>query len=72
LTSENSESIFGYLVGLLGRGSARRKATLPTKDSTTQNNAGPHPCLERDLNIGYQCSSGRRPCLRPRGRWDRL
>jgi len=31
---------------------------LPTQDSTTQDKADIHPCLERDSNPRSPCSSG--------------
>jgi hypothetical protein len=59
LFSETYESI-GQLIGLLGRGIGRRKASTYTQDNTTQKNADTHPCLEWDSNLWSQCSSGRR------------
>jgi len=45
------------LVGLLGRGSARRKASTYTGQQNTKN-TDTHPCLELDSNPRSQCSSG--------------
>jgi hypothetical protein len=51
---------FRQSVGLLGRGSARRKASTNTGQHKHRINAHRHPCLESDPNPRYQCSSGRR------------
>jgi len=60
LTSESYDPIFGHLVGLLGRGISRRKATIYTGKHYTENE-DTHPCLERDSKSRSQCSSGQRP-----------
>jgi hypothetical protein len=36
MTSETYESIFGHLIGILGRGSARRKAITNTGQNNTE------------------------------------
>jgi len=48
------------MVGLLGRGTARRKATTYTEQHNKKN-ADTHPCLKRDSIPRCQCSSGWRP-----------
>jgi hypothetical protein len=52
--------IYTQSAGLLGRGSARRKAATYTQNNTNRIRAHRHPCLEWDSNPQSQCSRERR------------
>jgi hypothetical protein len=60
LVAFSVSSSYTQSVGVLGRGSARCKATTCIQDSTNTLNAHRHQCLKWDLNQRSQCLTGRR------------
>jgi hypothetical protein len=61
---------FRHLVNSLD-GDQPNERPLPAHDSTTQKDVNKHPCLKRDSNSRFQCSSGDDPCLKTSDRCDR-
>jgi len=52
---------FRHFGSSLWAGSWATARPLPTQDSTTHKIPDIHPCLKRDSNPWFQCSSGPRP-----------